>query len=147
MDKFGSYQILEKECLILEYYSGEIRMCDIFHLKEIISKDKLYNATFNIIHDFRDAIFNITQDDIEMIKDFFDSHPEILNKRFGAYLTSKPNEVAFSTLFSVFFYSFPIKSKTFSTIESALIWLNKPDLSSRSVEKMLIELSTGTNRF
>ncbi len=143
--KKSSYKILVKEKLILEYYSGEIRMDDLLYSKEIISEDKIYNPEFNIIHDFRDANFIMAKEDVDKIQDFFKAHPKIDYERSGAYLTSKPNEVVFATFFSDILKTFKIKTEIFSTVEASLTWISDEKISVAFIQELLEELKIQTN--
>lgn len=64
MDKVGCYKIIPNLNLVVEYYSGTIQIDDIMLLKNHICQEKEYNSNYNLIHDFRNAYFDMTENDL-----------------------------------------------------------------------------------
>ncbi|WP_319592100.1 hypothetical protein [uncultured Draconibacterium sp.] len=124
MDRYASYKIIANHKMIIEYYSGMISINDIMLLKDILSGESDFDTTFKILHDFREADFQMDTDDIDKLVNFYVGH-KVSGKRRAAYLTLKPNEVVYTTLFAMLVSkSLPINGKTFTTIKSAIQWLN-----------------------
>ena len=104
MEKFGAYKILKDKKLIVEYYSGDLTVKDLIFFKDVISKDQNYNLYWNTIADFRDSTVLAKNDELIQIVDFLKSkfkESEESGVRTIAYLSSKPNEVALSVLYSL----------------------------------------------
>jgi hypothetical protein len=147
-EKVGSYIIVPPKKLILEYYSGEIRMSDLIQFKRIISKDPNYNFYFNTIIDFRDAELLINNDEFVRLLEFFRKKFRVTGMRNVAYLTSTPNAVVITTLFSLLadeYADLNFNLKTFSTIEAASNWFSAAYVTSETLGSLIFELKTKPN--
>ncbi|WP_372640994.1 hypothetical protein [Ancylomarina sp.] len=122
MNKSGSYVILEKEQIIIEYHSGEINVDDIINSRKVISSNPDYNPNFNIVLDIRDASMNLSPHDVARGVAFIKKFNILLGERKSAFLTSSPNHVVITTLFSRGLGGFPIKPRVFSTEKAAFEW-------------------------
>ncbi len=145
MKKFGSYTILKKEKIIVEYHSGDINIDEFINSRKIISSDINYNPDYDLVFDYRDANMLVKEPDIDMFLIFFKNFPQIIGKRKSAYLTSKPNEVVITTLFSLGIKDTYIHPQTFSSPEGVIDWVNNKDLNINSLRKILEKLKKGPN--
>ena len=143
--KFGSYKILTEERLIVEYHSGEINVDDFILSREIVSSDSAYSPDYDLIFDFRDVDMIVSPQDIVKFVDFFRNFSPILGTRKSAYLTSRPNEVVITTLFSRGIGNLPIVSKTFSTLGGVVDWMDNKEINPGILLEILTELKTQPN--
>jgi hypothetical protein len=142
MEKFGSYKILNKERLIVEYHSGDINIDEFINSRKIISSDSEYNADFDLIFDFRDVNMIVSQQDIDKFVVFLKNFNPILGKRKSAYLTSKPHEVVITTLFSMNIKDLSILPHTFSSLEGVVAWIGNKDINTQILDDIFRELKT-----
>jgi hypothetical protein len=118
-----NYTIIPDKKLILECYSGIISVHDLIKNKINVSKDKLYDPAFNIIHDMRDAELLISEDEGRNFYNFIKSYKTTQVKRRVAHLTQTPHQVAVTTQFSFMVDENLFETNTFSTLKAALIWV------------------------
>lgn len=142
MEKFGSFKILKKERLIIEYHSGDINVEEFIDSRKIISSSSDYNPAFDLIFDFRDVNMIVNQQDIEKFVVFFKKFNPILGDRKSAYLTSKPNEVVITTLFSVKIKNLSIQPHTFSTLEGVVAWIYNKEVDTHILGEIITQLKT-----
>ncbi len=146
MSKYGTYIIITRERLIIEYHSGDININDFIESRKIISSDRDYNPDFDTVFDFRDANMIANEKDIKSFMSFFKGFNPIWGKRKSAYLTSKPNHVVITTVFSLEIKDFSISPMTFSTIEALVEWLNKEKINKEILTEIIEELKTHPNK-
>ena len=146
MSKFGTYKIITKEKLIVEYHFGDINIDDFMESRKVISSDQDYNPGFDLVFDFRDVNMIVGEEDIKRFASFFKEFNPILGKRKSAYLTSTPNQVVVTTLFSLEIKNTSIRPMTFSTVELLVEWLNNKNIDEDILTKIIEELKTHPNR-
>lgn len=117
MNKIGAYYISVENKLIVIYLSGYIDIDDLIYLQNVMHLNPTFNAYFDVIIDFRDSIPVANEQDIKRYIEFMKMNSQYFRNRKGAYLTSKPNEVVATTLFSILLNDIPIKTMIFSSIE------------------------------
>ena len=139
---FGTYKIIPKERLIVEYHSEEITVSDFIESRKIISSDKDYNPDFDLVLDFRDVEMIAGKEDIDQFARFFKGFDPIIGKRKSAYLTRIPNHVVVTTLFSSEIRGSSVTPMTFSTIAALVKWLNKKNLDRIVLSGIIEELKT-----
>jgi hypothetical protein len=147
--KAGSYVIMPQKKLVLEYYRGQISMSDLIHFKEVISEEPHHNFYFNTLIDFRDAKLVIGKNELETILKFFRKKFKSEGSRNVAYLTSTPNEVVLTKLFSLLAYDYAdlnFNLQTFSTIEAASNWFSSVSVDSETLKSALSELKNSPNK-
>lgn len=145
MKKFGSYIILKKESIIVEYHSGDINVNDFIDSRKIISADSEYNPNFDLILDYREANMEVAQNEIELFVDFFKNYSSILGKRKSAYLTTDPKQVVITSLFSSAISDLDVRPKTFSTLKSVVHWLWEKDIDTERLRGIIEELKASPN--
>ena len=143
MNKVGSYKINKEEKFIIEYYYGQIEIEDVMFLKDTLSKEESFNASYSIIHDFRNSNLKLSQEDLKNHLEFVKKHPTFLGERDVAFLTSRPNEVVLTTLFSMLAKNkILVNFEIFTTINAASMWLK---IKATSIQKALDEIKTQPN--
>ena len=147
MKKFGSYKILNRERLIVEYHAGDINVDDFIDSRRIISADSDYDPDFDLIFDYRDVNMLVKVEDVRRFMEFFKTFPQISGKRKSAYVTSRPNEVVITTLFSREITGTMIQSRTFSTIKGAVDWINHKELDVATLNKIIKGLKSQPGDF
>ena len=146
MTRKSLFQILPDYRLIIEYYSGEINLDDILNTKIMMTNDAKYDHKFSVIHDFRDARINIHESEIKRVEGFLSENTSIIDKRKGACITNNPHDVAITMLMSFVLNNFPVKVEIFSTIGSALWWLDITALTAEDIEKIIESLKNQIQR-
>jgi len=92
---------------------------DLFCLKEFT------DLGYNLLSDYRNAVFNLSIEDIDLISDFLFKFKEILNNKKQSIVICDTKSVAMSLMFEPEIYSkVGFNVKVFSTIENAVNWLN-----------------------
>lgn len=135
-----NYTIISELKLIIEHYTGSITMEDIIRLKKDISKQNKYSPKHDVIMDLRYATLNFEVADLNNYVNFANSYEQIIGKRKTGFITSKPKQVALTTIFSYVKGSLPIDSRTFSTLNALIVWLNHPMHAYNIIEGKLQEL-------
>jgi hypothetical protein len=141
MESKYKYKILPEFRLIISCYSGKISENEIISLKETIKGDKAYNKEYNILDDFSDTDFNITNESFTRVlywlKDNYSAD------RNSAVLTRTPNQVANIMKFKAQKDArLPMRIKIFSTLLAALNWVEVAVNQTSEIEKILEELRT-----
>ncbi len=145
MSKFGTYKIITKERLIVEYHSGDINIIDFMESRKIISSVQDYNPDYDLVFDFRNANMIVNEEDIERFVSFFKKFSPLLGKRKSAYLTDTPKHLVVTTLFSQAIKDSSLSPMTFSSIESLVLWLNKKNINKDILTEIIEELKTYPN--
>lgn len=124
MSFFLKYKILPEKRVILGYASGHLHWKDIIMKKAEVGQDPLFDPTFNMLDDIRDA--HIIMNEPAEVKRFYEfarSQKSYLGNRNTALLTNTPNQVANSELLKMFGQQTPINFGTYSTLEGAMSWV------------------------
>lgn len=135
-----NYTISVELGLIVEHYWGSITMDDIIALKKAISKQTHYSPKYDVIMDFRSAQLNFTVHEVGDYVRFANKFSNIVAKRKTGFITSRPKQVALTTIFGYIKGNLPIQSQTFSTLNALLVWFNKPLHSYCTIENILNDL-------
>ena len=145
MNKIGAYIIITEKRLIIIYFSGEIDIDDLIYLQQFMHLDSSYDASFDVIIDFRDCIPIAEYGDINRYIEFMNDNIKYYSKRKGAYLTNKPVDVVATTLFALMPKKIPIETQIFSTVDAIAKWYYYKHIDSMFLESKLIQLKTQPN--
>jgi len=140
MSKIIKYRILPNIKTVVEYYSGEIFVEDLFEIKKEISKQHDYSPNYNLIMDLRDTDLKMDQSDVLKYIEFVKSSSRIKGERNSALLTEKPNEFVVATLFGLINKDLPINTSVFTTLGAAVNWLFNSFRNFSVLEKTLNNL-------
>jgi hypothetical protein len=142
MSFFLKYKILPEKRVILGYASGHLQWKDIIMKKAEVGRDPLFDPSFNMLDDIRDAHILISEPaEVKKFYEFASSQKSYLGERNTALLTNTPNQVANSELLKMFGQHTPIHFETFSTLEGAMNWvgLSPNDLGIVQTEFALLK--------
>ena len=141
MRKRCEYTILPELNLIVEYFSGPIDAECVISAKKRIIDDPLFDQSYNVLDDFRDAIMDYS---VEGIKDIIIWIAENHNyPRKSAHLTTSPDQVVATTLFDKLKSTkLVINLKIFSTIESAINWVDINENMLDTIENAIATLKS-----
>jgi len=145
MEKIGAYKLLVKKHLSIEYYSGDITLDDIIYLEKILSKEPNYDFSFDTIFDMRNANIKVDESEMKILLEFLNTQLKKGDSRNVAFLTSSPNDVVKSTLFSIMLgknNELNINTNIFSTVKSIASWLNIEGVNEKELDEMLTKLET-----
>ena len=97
MSALCRYKILPEFKLVIGKYSGQISENDIISLKGEIKNDKDFNWDFNVLDDYSDTVFNLSEKGSEIIGHWL--RENYTSSRQSALLTDTPGQVVVITLF------------------------------------------------
>ncbi|MBK3519331.1 hypothetical protein [Carboxylicivirga marina] len=135
-----TFKIIRELNLIVEYYQGDITVHDIIRNKKATIQHPDFNKDANVVLDLRDANVMFEKDDMQTLVTFFKSNSEFQGDKKAVYLTSKPQEVVNTMLFSLKVGEFSIKPQTVSTIEAAVAFMHIDGLDAIRLDAILGEL-------
>jgi hypothetical protein len=139
LEKF-SYKIFPELKLIIRYYRGSFSINDLICTVEKTGKDNLYDPTFDVINDFRDASSKVKIGEINSFFGYIKNHKTLYGKRKTVYLTSTPNQTVFSMMMGLLKHENLIAFKTFSTLEEAIKWVGLPVSELGKINNAIHEL-------
>ncbi|MCF6182355.1 MAG: hypothetical protein L3J60_10090 [Lutibacter sp.] len=119
------YKILEKENLIVEFFSGIVTIDSIIKFKQNLIQDPKFSLDYHYYICFKNVTFDIEKQEISKYIDFSNKYLQPNKHRKVAIITDTPNQVALTTLFKMQSEHPLQKVEIFSTTKSALHWLGK----------------------
>lgn len=145
--KFGTYKIIIKEKLVIEYYSGTINTDDLICMKDALRKEPDYSFYHNSIIDVRDCILDIDSSEYKELIDYTKKNIKENGIRKVAYLTSKPKDVVMSSLYPNLANenNLGFVSGVFSTEKSVVSWFGKEIITESHLTDIINELKTMPN--
>ena len=134
-----SYRILPELGLVVSCYCGAISENEIIALKQKILQDQGFKKQYNILDDFTETVFRITQESFFRVLSWLRENHAY--ERNSAVLTKTPEQVAIITLFNHYRkHILPNKIKVFSTLPAAVRWVDGPEDQVNIIEKVLREM-------
>ena len=140
MDQKLDYLILKDKSLIIEYYKGKYNVDELINFKIEVGKDKDYNPSYNVIHDFRDLEFMLEIEEVSKYVKLLTENKNYIGKRKSTMLTETPNQVTASLGFKLLKKDLPISVKVCSTMETAFNFINLPNNDWDLVESLIKKL-------
>jgi hypothetical protein len=120
----NSYKILEKENLIIEYFSGILTIETLIKFKKNLIQDPIFSVNYNYLLYFKNVTFKIDVEDISEYVIFSNNYLKTNKNRKVAMVTDNPNQVALATLFKIQKSKHEMqKIELFSTTKNAIHWL------------------------
>lgn len=120
------YKILTEIPVIVEYYEGLITLNDLIEFEIREMNDENYSPDLNTITDLRNAKLSALDYEVNEFVNFLKQTKGIVGNRKVAIITNTPDQVAITSLYSMYTKDLPIKNEVFSTIEAAISWLGLP---------------------
>ena len=140
MVKYCTYRILPEFNIIIEFYSGPVNLSDLTDIRNKLINEKLLINNFNFIVDLRNAVFDLHTNVVEEFISYVKQKSDLIWKRKTSIISLTPNQSAFSVLYISDLGNSPLKVNTFSTIESALKWVDLPPSAQPHIEKVIDEM-------
>lgn len=137
--------ILEKQSLILEYYSGQFFVDELIDFKRRIGKDEKFKPHFNVLSDIRELEFLFKPEEVEKYIQFLLENKNHIGKRKTAMITKTPNQVATSLGFDMLKDDLPVQFKIFSTFKSAIDFINIAAKEKKELQTLFKKLITNLN--
>lgn len=129
--------ISKEDGLVINYFSGDISVSDVKERMSQISADPDFSLNYDILNDFRDSHPDIDHkvvgDYIKYLKDEL----QMLTKRKCILLTSKPEQVALSIIFSKLTEVSPLIPFVCSSVKASADFLEKEGLDRKKLDKMI----------
>ena len=139
MNTFCNYKILPEFKLVIGKYSGQVSERDIISLKGEIKKDDAFNWGFNVLDDFTNADFILSEGGPEIILHWLQDN--FSSSRRSALLTKTPDQVVRITLFKQMEKNkLPMNIQIFSTLPSALSWIGVSESNINDIAEVIDEL-------
>ena len=139
MSTICRYKILPEFKLVIGKYTGLISEKEIISLKNDIKNDKDFDWDFNVLDDFTNAVFNLSEKGPEIILHWLQENYS--SKRQSALLTNTPDQVVVITLFKYLEKNkLPMSIKIFSTLSSALPWVGISSNNEQDLSEIMKEL-------
>lgn len=133
------YKILPEFKLVIGKYSGQISENDIISLKGEIKNDKDFDWDFNVLDDFSDTVFNLSEKGPEIIGRWL--RESYSSTRQSALLTDTPGQVVVITLFKDLDKNkLPMNIRIFSTLSSTLPWIGISSKNEHDIAEILKDL-------
>lgn len=117
------YKILPEKRLIIKYFRGSFSKPEIIEWMEETGQDSLFDPSFNVLNDYRDAESKMNIKEINEFVEFLKVDKISYGRRQSAFLTANPNQTVFSNMLWRYNNEKLIRIKTFSTLLEAIKWL------------------------
>jgi hypothetical protein len=124
MKSIYKYSILKKEGLIIQFHQNELKLEGIKKLKLDIINDPDFDPDFVFLIDVKNAQIMMTTDELAQYGDFVSAKLKLKGARRLAILTSNPNQVVKSIIYTHNSNLKPLVYEVFSTLNGALKWLD-----------------------
>jgi hypothetical protein len=139
MSAICRYKILPEFKLVIGKYTGKISEKEIISLKEEITNDKDFDWNYNVLDDYSDTVFNLSEKGPEIMKKWLQENYS--SSRQSSLLTSSPGQVVIITLFKhLDKNTLPMSIKIFSTLSSALPWVGISSTYEQEIAEIMKEL-------
>ncbi|MBN4082790.1 hypothetical protein JYT50_00210 [bacterium AH-315-A23] len=122
------YTILEEINLIIQFYQGDITLSGLKNMKRNLFRDKCYNPEYKVLSDVRLSNNSLTLEEVEEYGTWVGKKLQAARVNLNTILTSTPQQVVQSMMFSLNKNLKKDSYMVFSTLESALLFL-KIDIS------------------
>jgi hypothetical protein len=141
----SNYTILPEVRLILECCKGETTVEEAVEMKQAELTDPLYDPKYNIIVDFQEFETSLNSKTAESVLNFVKFIQMLKINSKVALLTTTPQQVVVSELLKRLSNDFlEISVETFSTLETAIKFVNSSIDQIDFVDDKLIELRRNT---
>lgn len=134
------YVILDEVGLIIEYYQGVLTLDATKKSMLKIINDPKFNSDFVFIIDIRNSIINITKEELDALGLWVFDNLKLTGLARLAVLTSNTEQVVTSMIFSINENFTDRDYETFSTLSSAIRWLNINSSYHEYINKTIDEL-------
>ncbi len=134
------YRIIQKKSLILEYYRGKYNVDELIDFKIKVGNDPDYNPNFDIIHDFRELVFDLEVEEVAKYVQVLIENKKYVGKRKSTMITQTPNQVTASIGFELLKNDLPVAVKVSSTLDAALVFIQIPKNEWEHIKKLLNDL-------
>ena len=126
------YTILEEINLIIQFYQGDITLSGLKNMKRNLFQDKGYNSEYKVLSDLRLSNNSLALEEVEEYGIWMGKKLKAVRVNLSAILTSTPQQVVQSMIFSLNKNLEKDSYTVFSTLESALLYL-RVDISYSEV--------------
>jgi len=136
MSDMCNYKILPEFQLVIGIYSGQVSEKEIISLKDKIKHDKDFSWDYNVLDDFTEADFNLSENGLEIILQWLQD--DFSSTRRSALLTKTPDQVVTITLFKYLEKNMlPMNIQVFSTLSSALQWIGISENNKKDAAEVI----------
>ena len=137
-----AYKILKDRSLIIECYSGKHNVDELIDFKMKVGSDPDYDPNFNIIHDFRNLIFDLEIEEVSKYIQVLNDNKKYVGERRSAMITQTPNQVTASLGFELLKNELPVTVKVCSTLDVALSFIKIPRKEWNEIFDLLNDLQS-----
>ena len=108
--------------IMMVFYVGIVTLKELIKSWEkAIEKQIIPDNLFGFVFDFQYGIFDLNHDEHLLIADFFNSHPEVFERKRLAYITLRPRDVTIPILIDEHAVNYEVRP--FSTRSAAIGWI------------------------
>ncbi len=140
MANFSNYIILPELRLIITYYSGTITLKDLIQLNKNFLKDDFYDASYDMLVDFRDSMAIGFRLEIADYYKFLKSNVSIPKHIKNGILYSTSNQKFLISIFQTFSKIIQINTEGFDSISDYFDWMEFDDSTRHKVLAAIHEL-------
>lgn len=134
------YKILRDQHLILKYYKGEYTFVDFVATMLETAENADFSPNMYVLNDLRDTIIHADVEAVEKFVQLVQANQALYAKRKIVFLTSSPNQTAFSYLVQSLAGESLVNIFTASTAPAAMEHLQLPRELFLSIEASMTEL-------
>lgn len=132
------YIILEEINLIIQVYQGDVTLSGLKNMKRNLFQDKYYNSEYKVLTDARLSNNSLTIKEVEEYGTWTGEQLKSGSFNLNAILTSTPQQVVQSSIFSLNENLKKYNYKVFSTLEGSLNYLH---IDFSNIETIKIEIN------
>ncbi len=140
MQNNHTYKIFTEYNLLIRYFQDNTAISDIYD--NIISSltDNSYHNNLKVLFDLRNAQLEINMEAMKNFANCIRIHSALQEKRYSVFLTTTPNQVAFSNILSSLRIHQRFQFRTVSTLQAAINFLDLKELSESEIEKIIFDI-------
>ncbi len=140
MQNNHTYKIFTEYNLLIRYFQDNTAISDIYD--NIISSltDNNYHNNLKVLFDLRDAQLEINMEAMKNFANCIRINSVLQEKRYSVFLTTTPNQVAFSNILSSLRIHQRFQFRTVSTLHAAINFLDLEELSESEIEKIILDI-------
>ncbi len=135
------YNYVEEHKLLVECFCGEIEFEDVIEFKKKIEANIKEEAKINILVDIQKDISTLSIEELDKFIQFYQNSGFISRIRSMAVVTDTPSQVVKAMLLIDALKDNNTPIKAFSSLKSALNWLNK-DIDINKIKSILENFKT-----
>lgn len=132
----SSYAILKESNLVLELPLGLITLKSMKAYKKIVTSNKDFCVSFDLLLDLRETNIYITMDELNEYITYLLLQKNIFGKRKTAMLVKTPNQLVYCNALKAMEENLPMQVGIFKSLDASLEWLNKTEMKDEIASQL-----------